>query len=262
MTERDNDMHWYIRNADGHAQRFVSYKKNGEPAKNVKRADALAAGAVLGVTDILDKGGSIGGLLDWCGRIGVDCGIDAAMRNMGAAADAIREFGYLLFGEKREEAAERGKAFHEAIEQAVRGLGFNGTDKAIESAVRNVQSVLSMRSIEETINEVCFVARVEEGGRVYAFGGTPDLVSPGWIVDYKTKSNAKKVAPALKELAQLAAYRKGLNRPEARCLDLYIARETGEILLEQEWSEEQLELGWRYFRLCFDLTAIEDEFAA
>lgn len=88
------------------------------------------------------------------------------------------------------------------------------------------------------------------------FGGCVDLANGGWVIDYKTKLTTDKWKPkrmAYPEHArQLAAYREGLGLPNARCANLFICIETGE-LDWHEWPEKDLERGWQTFRDCLSI---------
>lgn len=85
------------------------------------------------------------------------------------------------------------------------------------------------------------------------FGGCADLVNierEPWVIDYKTKQTADKFKPGKMAYPdhsrQLAAYREGLGIPNARCANVFICIETGEVDFH-EHTEEQLRNGWQVF---------------
>lgn len=82
------------------------------------------------------------------------------------------------------------------------------------------------------------------------FGGCIDLSSADWKVDYKTKQTADKFKPGKMAYPdhsrQLAAYRVGDNTPNARCANIFICIETGEVDFH-EHAEDQLNNGWAVF---------------
>lgn len=82
------------------------------------------------------------------------------------------------------------------------------------------------------------------------YGGCVDLSCDTWVIDYKTKREASKFKPGKmaydEHRMQLAAYRVGLNVPEARCANVFICLEDGQIDFH-EHSEDELQKGWRIF---------------
>lgn len=82
------------------------------------------------------------------------------------------------------------------------------------------------------------------------YGGQVDLSNQDWVIDYKSKQTAAKWKPGKmvydEHTMQLAAYRKGLKTPKARCANVFICIENGEIDFH-EHSEAELERGWKLF---------------
>src|SRR3990167_7702234 len=83
------------------------------------------------------------------------------------------------------------------------------------------------------------------------FGGQIDLITPCPILcDYKTKQTADKFKPGKmcypEHSQQLAAYREGVNLPKARCCNIFICLEDGQIDFI-EHTEKQLSDGWEVF---------------
>lgn len=97
------------------------------------------------------------------------------------------------------------------------------------------------------------------------YGGQIDLVSeafePEWIIDYKTKQTADKFKPGKmvwdEHKMQLAAYRMGLDLPNARCANVFICLENGEIDFH-EHTQEQLAQGWALFQHCLAIWNLQN----
>lgn len=88
------------------------------------------------------------------------------------------------------------------------------------------------------------------------FAGMTDLVMAAateWVIDYKTKQTADKFKPGKMAYPdhsrQLAAYRNGLRMPKARCANVFVCLEDGQIDFH-EHKEEDLQKGWETFKDC------------
>ncbi len=84
------------------------------------------------------------------------------------------------------------------------------------------------------------------------FGGQVDLHNKvdNWIVDFKTKNKEKLVEKDLiydAHSMQLAAYRKGLDIPTARCYNLFISTVNPTQVCLIEHTEKELEKGLKLF---------------
>jgi len=95
------------------------------------------------------------------------------------------------------------------------------------------------------------------------YGGQIDLITPCPIlVDYKTKQTADKFKPGKmvypEHSQQLAAYRKGVDLPNARCCNLFVCLEDGQIDF-YEHTEQQLEKGWKLFEHCMGIWYLLNE---
>lgn len=92
------------------------------------------------------------------------------------------------------------------------------------------------------------------------FGGCIDLpffAGPqAWVVDFKTKQTADKFKPGKMaypdHTRQLAAYRRGWGEWGARCANVFICIETGEVDFH-EHSQADLERGWETFQDCLNI---------
>ena len=92
-------------------------------------------------------------------------------------------------------------------------------------------------------------------GHPLGFGGKCDLMAKqingqgtGFIVDFKTKTtDLDKVDVYFEHELQLAAYREGLNLPNARCAILFVNGKTNQVKLV-EIEEPQLQKSWECFQ--------------
>lgn len=87
------------------------------------------------------------------------------------------------------------------------------------------------------------------------YGGQVDLIIndpniDNWIIDYKTKQTADKFKPGKmvydEHRSQLAAYRKGVYLAGARCANVFVCLEDGQVDFH-EHTEEDLQKGWGLF---------------
>ena len=79
------------------------------------------------------------------------------------------------------------------------------------------------------------------------YGGKVDLIAENIVVDFKSKEgDLSKITPFHEQIMQLAAYRMGLNKPTARCANVYFT-ESGDVKLI-EHSEQDLSDAWECFQ--------------
>ena len=133
------------------------------------------------------------------------------------------------------EAADRGTRLHGVLESFYEG-------KLIEfpNYVYRVHSAL----------ESHFGPANWEAERSFSwggYGGKVDLIAENIVVDFKSKEgDLSKVTPYHEQIMQLAAYRMGLQRPTARCANVYFT-ESGDVRLI-EHSEQDLSDAWECFQ--------------
>ena len=143
------------------------------------------------------------------------------------------------------EAAERGTAIHNIIqgyfEQMYlpeKPVYLDAIDNTLKSAFGD-QAWLSEKSF----------------GHHLGYGGKCDLMAKpingqgsGYVVDFKTKdTDLDKVDIYFEHELQLAAYREGLNLPNARCAILFVNGKTNQVKLV-EIEEPQLQKSWECFQ--------------
>ena len=143
------------------------------------------------------------------------------------------------------EAAERGTAIHNIIESYFEQVYMpekppylDAIDSALNSAFGN----------QLWVSEKSF-------GHSLGFGGKCDLMAKpvngkgnGFIVDFKTKTtDLDKIDVWFEHELQLAAYREGLNLPNARCAIVFVNGTTNQVKLI-EVEEAKLQKGWECFQ--------------
>jgi len=78
------------------------------------------------------------------------------------------------------------------------------------------------------------------------FGGKVDLIAANIVIDFKSKDNLDKVVPYHEQIMQLAAYRIGLKKPNARCANVFFTADGDVKLIEH--SEDDLASAWDCFQ--------------
>lgn len=147
--------------------------------------------------------------------------------------------------EQGKAAAEVGTDIHAAIQTHYEGK----TPAAYQNYVDGCIKAISAHFNDwEWIAERAFAHEL-------GFGGKCDLHVPasdkhaGLVVDIKTKefTDPDKVEGFDDHLMQLAAYRVGLGCQRARCANVFVSRNVPGLTKIIEWSEEDLERGWKMF---------------
>jgi hypothetical protein len=135
---------------------------------------------------------------------------------------------------------QRGNEIHDKFEKAFTSGGVISSD--IQPALDELETRLLLTDV---IAEGSF-------GSILGFGGKVDLHSKteDWIVDFKTKNKdiIKESELHLDDyIMQLAAYRMGLDMPNARCYNLFVSTINPEEVLLMQYTEGALKLGWEKF---------------
>jgi len=142
---------------------------------------------------------------------------------------------------------------------ADRGTAIHGVIESYFEQKHQIEWPEYVNNIDQKLIEV-FGNRLWASEKSFAhksgFGGKIDLSSAGnvhdfkkgVVVDFKTKETPlDKVEPYHEHILQLAAYRNGLNMPDARCAIVFVNGLTNEVKL-CEISEEDLADGWECFK--------------
>ena len=230
--------HWYTR--DG-TPAYTTIGKTGERATTLR--DARKEGLLPSVT-------TINGMLS---KAGLDTWkqqqvLLAALTLPRLADEPEDEWLKRVMQDSRatgREAAERGTAIHAIIESyfeqvymPVKPAYLDAIDSTLKSAFGE-QPWLAERSF----------------GHPLGFGGKCDLIAKpingkgtGYVVDFKTKdTDLDKVDVYFEHEMQLAAYREGLNLPNARCAIVFVNGTTNQVKLI-EVEESRLQKGWECFQ--------------
>lgn len=240
--------HWYTR--DGQPAYEVP-ARNGE-LRPVTLRDARALNLVPSVTTIL-KCAAAPGLEKWK----QDQVLLSALTLPRGAEESEACWLDRIHHDSREQArlaAERGTEIHAAIEAYYNG-GKASVSAPAPYAVWKVEDALKARfgGDAEWEAECAFAHPL-------GFGGKADLLSHPTtldvLLDFKTKDGwnplrADKLAYD-EHAIQLAAYRVGLGRPEALCCNVFVSRQEPWQVHIHEWTEDELQRGWRMFLALLD----------
>lgn len=236
VARASESLHWYQR--DGTPQYTVTAKNGNERATTL--ADARKMSLVPSVTTILNVAAKPG-LERWK----QEQLLLAALTLPRAPDEDEKSFIDRVVVDSKEQgkkAAERGTRIHEAIESFYNGIML---------AEMVDYQVGVYREIEEAYNVTRF-----EPEKAFAhelgFGGKVDLHSKeaNLVLDIKSKefTDPKKVDAYDEHMMQLAAYRVGLNLPNAVCANVFVSATQPGLVVIKEWSQEDLARGWEMFQ--------------
>jgi hypothetical protein len=231
--------HWYC--AKTGAPRYTMVGKNGKE-RNVTLRDAKAEPGTL-VPSVSTINGQLSkdGLTRWLQAEAVKSTIE------NPRLDGEGELDYIvrcveLANKKSQEAMTRGTLIHDFIES------FYNKEYLIDmpTYVRKVdEAITAYFGAQNWIPEQSLVN--QEG-----YGGKCDLYCKangdhqGVVIDFKTTEKSPgDLTPYLEHTLQLAAYREVLA-PSARCANVYINGETGEVAI-YEHKEQDLRDGYEMF---------------
>lgn len=153
-----------------------------------------------------------------------------------------------------EKAPKDGTDFHDVLETYFKAK------TAAQTITMSVEDLQKCKAVDDCLHvnavmqvwksEQSFVHPMGFAGKVDIHSKALNGNSEGWVCDFKTKNTSDKWKPgkmAYTEMAmQLAAYRVGLGLDNARCANVFICLETGEVEF-YEWSEETLNRQWANF---------------
>lgn len=145
-----------------------------------------------------------------------------------------------------DKAPDAGSDFHDSMDKYIQDL------LSPEHKHYKLCSTASLRIYKETIVNPPAWRPEEKFVSGAGYGGQVDLSNgDDWIIDYKTKQTAAKFKPGKMVYSdhtmQLAAYRMGLGLPTARCANLFVCLEDGQMDFH-EHAENDLQKGWRKFQ--------------
>ena len=230
--------HWYAK--DG-TPTYTVTAKNGEQRSTTLR-DAKKMGLLPSVTTIM-KAAASPGLEAWK----INQMMLAALTLPRAEGEGEESFIKRIQADSKEharKAAERGTQVHTAIEQFFDGQ-INANDLPYLEPV--------YKAVNDTFGNLMWAVEksfATESG----FAGKVDIHSrdgDGVVADFKTKEftsdTLEKVAGFDENVMQLAAYRHGLNLPNARCANIFVSVTEPGLVVVKEWTQEELARGWAMF---------------
>lgn len=143
------------------------------------------------------------------------------------------------------ESAKRGNEIHDKLENHVPWGSVPQEDEDFELLV----PVLEL--LKKEFGEQNWIA--EHSFCNMGFGGKIDLHSSngdGIFIDFKTKNTdeARKLKAYDEHAMQLAAYRYGMEKPKAKCYNLFISTKVPGMVVLHEWKEEEVSRGWEMFQ--------------
>ena len=167
-----------------------------------------------------------------------------------AKTQAISEGDYIstvkkLARKEMDKAPTAGSDIHKLLDDHCKGKLPIDTDPKMKALCESVYGVIVAKTKQrEWKSEFNFVAK--------GYGGQIDLCTEdGWIIDYKTKQTQDKFKPGKmafdNHAQQLSAYRNGIGQTTARCANVFICLEDGQIDFH-EHSEQELDRGWNIFK--------------
>jgi hypothetical protein len=223
--------HWYY--PDGRPAYTVT-AKNGEPRPTTLR-DARKMGLYPSVTKIMGIAAKPG-LEKWKAQQ-----LLLAALTLPKKPDEPEDAWITrVWNDSREQgrkAAERGSAIHGAIEAFMRG---DEIETAMEPYVQAVMDAIAPLK-QAWLPEKSF-------GYALGFGGKVDLHSPEIVLDYKSKEgDLSKLECYDDNYMQVAAYARGLLRPNAGCGIVFIGRDLPARARLVMHTRAETQRGWLMF---------------
>jgi len=236
VARASESQHWYSR--DGSPQYTVTAKNGNQ--RSTTLADARKMSLVPSVTTII-KSAASPGLEAWK----LNQMLLAALTLPRIDGEPEEEFVQRVVKDSKEHAkmaAERGSAVHSAIESMYSGVMYAEYAEHQAGVYREIELEYGITEFQP---EKSFAHEFGFGGKVDLFSKEGD----GVVIDIKTKefSDPTKVQGFDEHMMQLAAYRKGLYLPNARCANVFVSVTNPGLVVVKEWSREDLARGWAMF---------------
>lgn len=232
-TRASESSHWYTR--DG-VPRYTVIGANGKE-RNTTLRDARKEGLVPSVTTILNVAAKPA-LIQWLQKQVLLAALTLPRREEEKEDDWIDR----IMQDSKEQgkaAAEAGTDIHASIQAFYEG---HSTGRHLKHVQACTDALAGFYGPQEWVSEKAFA-------HASGFGGKVDLHASGIVVDIKTKEfyDPEKVDGFDEHLMQLSAYREGLGMPMARCANIFVSRSVPGLVKIIEWSQEDLERGWKMF---------------
>ena len=143
------------------------------------------------------------------------------------------------------EAAERGTAIHNIIQGYFEQMYLPEKPAYLDAIDSTLKSAFGDQA---WLSEKSFGHHLGYGGKCDLMAKPINGQGSGFVVDFKTKdTDLDKVDIYFEHELQLAAYREGLNLPNARCAILFVNGKTNQVKLV-EIEEPQLQKSWECFQ--------------
>lgn len=238
IVRASESQHWYTKTGD---PAYTVKNKDGHQRPTTLR-DARKLGLVPSVTTII-KCAASPGLEAWK----LQQMMLAALTLPRAPEETEESFISRIQADSKEQAkmaAERGSEVHAALESF---FETRHVTSKFSPAVLGTET-----EIVKVFGDLTWSA--EKSFAMNGFGGKVDLHSrdgQGVVIDFKTKeftSESLDKAQGFDEHAmQLAAYRVGLEIPQARCANVFVSVTEPGLVVVREWDQEDLDRGWKMF---------------
>ena len=238
IVRASESQHWYTKTGD---PAYTVKNKEGHQRPTTLR-DARKLGLVPSVTTII-KCAASPGLEAWK----LQQMMLAALTLPRAPEETEESFISRIQADSKEQAkmaAERGSEVHAALESF---FETRHVTTKFSPAVLGTEA-----EIVKVFGDLTWSA--EKSFAMNGFGGKVDLHSKdgqGVVIDFKTKeftSESLDKAQGFDEHAmQLAAYRVGLEIPQARCANVFVSVTEPGLVVVREWDQEDLDRGWKMF---------------
>jgi hypothetical protein len=228
--------HWYTREG---APKYTVEAKNGN-LRNTTLADARKLNLVPSVTTIIGCAAKPG-LEAWK----LNQMLLAALTLPRADGETEDSYVQRIVRDSKEHAkaaANRGTEIHGALEQWYLGvMHFSMAEYQMGVG----EAVLQAFGMREWLPEKSFAHELGFGGKIDLYTADND----GVVIDFKTKEFSKgdKIDGFDEQCMQLAAYRKGLNLPNARCANVFVSVTQPGLAVVKEWTQDELNRGWEMF---------------
>jgi hypothetical protein len=239
VARASESLHWYQR--DGTPQYTVKAKNGNERATTL--ADARKMNLVPSVTTILNVAAKPG-LERWK----QEQLLLAVMTLPRAQDEDEKSFIDRVVVDSKEQgkrAAERGTRIHEAVESFYNGVMLAEMAEYQVGVYNEIEKVYDVTRFEP---EKAFAHELGFGGKVDLH--TRKYKDAGLVLDIKSKefTDPSKVDAYDEHMMQLAAYRVGLDLPNAVCANVFVSATKPGLVIIKEWSQDDLARGWEMFQ--------------
>jgi len=142
-------------------------------------------------------------------------------------------------------AAERGTAVHTAVESMYSGVMHAEFVDHQAGVYREIEKEFGVTEFQP---EKAFAHELGFGGKLDLF--TPKYQDRGLVIDIKTKEfgDPSKVVGYDEHVMQLAAYRVGVDLPNADCANVFVSVTVPGLVVINKWSQQDLARGWSMFQ--------------